>query len=64
MHEASPALADLKLGDPTADDGGQVTLNGLPHVRPEPFGWVLAPALSCLIVGWMMGWASAPYVPV
>ena len=64
VHEASHALAALKLGDPTAYRGGQVTLNPLPHMRREPFGTIVVPALSYIFAGWMMGWASAPYDPV
>jgi len=63
VHEAAHALVALRLGDPTAYHGGQVTLNPLPHVRREPFGAVLVPLLSFLFAGWMMGWASAPYDP-
>jgi Zn-dependent protease len=51
-------------GDPTAYVGGQVTLNPLPHIRREPFGTVLAPLISYILVGWTMGWASAPYDPL
>lgn len=63
VHEAAHALAALKLGDPTAYHGGQVSLNPIPHVRREPFGTVLVPLLSFVFSGWMMGWASAPYDP-
>lgn len=63
VHEASHAVAALKLGDPTAYQGGQVTLNPWPHMRREPFGTVVVPALSFALAGWMMGWASAPYDP-
>ncbi len=62
-HEAAHAWAALRLGDPTAYHGGQVTLNPIPHVRREVFGTVLMPVLSFVFSqgGWMMGWASAPY---
>jgi Zn-dependent protease len=60
-HEAAHAYSALRLGDATAYEGGQVTLNPIPHVRREPFGTVLVPLLSFLIGGWMVGWASAPY---
>jgi len=53
----------LKLGDPTAYEGGQVTLNPLPHVRRSPMGTIVVPILSFAIGGWMIGWASAPYDP-
>lgn len=64
VHEAAHAWAALKLGDPTAYHGGQVTLNPLPHIRREPFGTILVPLLSFAWMGWMMGWASAPYDPM
>ena len=62
-HEAAHALAAKWGGDDTAARGGQLTLNPLPHVRREPFGTVLVPALSLLLAGWMVGWGSAPYDP-
>ena len=63
LHEAAHAAAALKLGDPTAHAGGQVTLNPLPHIRREPIGMVVVPLLSFLLGGLMFGWASAPYDP-
>ena len=63
LHEAAHAWAAYKLGDPTAYEGGQVSLNPLPHVQREPIGMVLVPILSFALNGWMMGWASAPYDP-
>jgi Zn-dependent protease len=62
-HEAAHAWAAYKGGDTTAYEGGQVTLDPLPHIRREPFGMLLAPLLSYYWWGWMMGWASAPYDP-
>lgn len=61
LHEASHGLAALRLGDRTAYDAGQVTLDPLPHIRREPVGTVVVPILSYLAGGWMIGWASAPY---
>ena len=65
LHEAGHALAALKLGDPTAYEGGQVSLNPLPHIRREPVGMLLVPLISFASSygHWMMGWASAPYDP-
>ncbi|MFN8390669.1 MAG: site-2 protease family protein [Bdellovibrionota bacterium] len=62
-HEASHALAAKLLGDETAYDAGQVTLNPMPHIRREPFGTVVVPLISFVLGGWMIGWASAPYDP-
>lgn len=64
LHEAAHAFVALRLGDPTAYEGGQVTLNPLPHIRREPFGMVFVPLISFFLSGWMIGWASAPYNPV
>ena len=62
-HEAGHAWSALKLGDPTAYEGGQVSLDPTPHVKREPMGMVVVPLVSYLMGGWMMGWASAPYNP-
>ena len=65
LHEAGHAFAAWRLGDPTAYEGGQVSLNPLPHIQREPFGMVLVPLITFAINqgNWMMGWASAPYDP-
>ena len=63
LHEAGHALAALRLGDSTAYEGGQVSLNPWPHIRREPMGMVIVPILSFALNHWMMGWASAPYNP-
>ena len=60
-HEAAHALVSSRGGDRTAEEGGQVSLNPLPHIRREVFGMVLVPLLTFATSGWMMGWASAPY---
>jgi Zn-dependent protease len=64
LHEAGHAFAAYKLGDPTAYEGGQVSLNPIPHIRREPLGMVLVPIITFAANQWMMGWASAPYDPV
>ena len=63
-HEAGHAWAALRLGDDTAYSGGQVSLDPTPHIRREPIGMVVAPILSFLLGGGLIGWASAPYDPV
>lgn len=63
LHEAAHGWAALRMGDPTAYHGGQVTLNPIPHIRREPFGMVIVPILVFALSGWMLGWASAPYDP-
>ena len=62
-HEAAHAWAAYRGGDDTAYLGGQVSLNPIPHVQREPFGTILVPMLSYFWMGFMMGWASAPYDP-
>jgi Zn-dependent protease len=65
LHEAGHAFAAMRLGDRTAYHGGQVSLNPIPHIRREPFGMVVVPILSFVLMQgqWMFGWASAPYDP-
>ena len=60
-HEAAHAWAGMKLGDKTAYEGGQVSLNPIPHMLREPVGILLAPLFTFFSYGWMMGWASTPY---
>lgn len=63
FHEAAHAWAALRGGDSTAYQGGQVTLDPIPHIRREPIGMVFLPLISVLISGWPLGFASAPYDP-
>ncbi|MCA9399441.1 MAG: hypothetical protein KC618_06805 [Candidatus Omnitrophica bacterium] len=63
FHEAAHAWAAHKLGDDTAYEGGQVSLDPIPHIRQEPFGTIVVPILTYILGGWMMGWASCPYDP-
>ncbi|HUN63346.1 MAG TPA: site-2 protease family protein [Candidatus Sulfotelmatobacter sp.] len=63
-HEAAHALAAKLGGDNTAELGGQVSLNPVPHIRRSPFGMVVFPLLSFFLLnGGMIGFASAPYDP-
>ncbi|KAA3616567.1 MAG: site-2 protease family protein [Calditrichaeota bacterium] len=62
-HEAAHALVAKLGGDPTAYEGGQVSLNPIPHIRRAPFGTVVVPIVMLFISGWMLGWANAPYDP-
>jgi Zn-dependent protease len=63
LHEAAHSLVAHVGGDSTAYEGGQVTLDPVPHIRREPVGMVLVPLVSFVFSGWMLGWASAPYNP-
>jgi Zn-dependent protease len=64
VHEAMHAFAAWRLGDPTAYQGGQVSLNPVPHVAREPIGMLVLPLLTSLTQGWAVGWASCPYDPL
>ncbi len=62
-HEAAHALVAKLGGDLTAAEGGQVSLNPIPHIRRSPYGMVVIPILSFFLGGWMIGWANAPFSP-
>ncbi len=63
LHEAAHAWTSFKLGDSTAYQGGQVSLDPIPHIRRAPIGMVIVPVLAFWSTGWMLGWASAPFNP-
>ena len=63
-HEAAHALVAKLGGDETASQGGQVSLNPIPHIMREPFGMVVIPLLSYFMSHTMIGWASAPFDPL
>lgn len=63
LHEAAHAWVALKGGDATAFEGGQVSLNPLPHIEREPFGMIVLPLLTVFVTGWPMAFASAPFDP-
>ncbi len=62
-HEAAHALVAKWGGDTTAFEGGQVSLNPLPHIKREIFGMVILPLIGILSGGGLIGYASAPYNP-
>ncbi len=62
-HEGGHAWTALRLGDRTAYEGGQVSLDPIPHIRREPFGMVVVPLMTIFSGLGMFGWASAPYDP-
>ena len=64
VHEAMHAFAAWRLGDSTAYQGGQVSLNPAPHVAREPIGMLVLPLLTSITQGWAIGWASCPYDPI
>ncbi len=59
VHEAAHAWTAAKLGDPTAEMLGRVTLNPLRHI--DLIGTVLFPMVAYM-TGWFFGWAKP--VPV
>ncbi|MEY4375107.1 MAG: hypothetical protein RL760_1274 [Candidatus Eisenbacteria bacterium] len=61
VHEAAHAWAALRLGDPTAWLGGQVSLSPWPHLRRAPIGMILVPIVTAFTQGWTLGWATTPY---
>jgi len=61
LHEVSHGFAAKLLGDPTAYNNGQVTLDPIPHIKREPWGTVIIPLLFYTFSGWIIGWASVPY---
>lgn len=63
FHEFAHSAVAYLGGDKTAYEGGQVSLDPLPHIRRSPFGLVVVPLLVFFMSGggWMIGWASAPY---
>lgn len=66
VHEAAHALVAMLGGDRTAYNGGQVTVNPLPHMQREPFGMVVLPLLSLFATNGQscFGFAHAPYDPI
>ncbi len=61
LHEAAHAWAAKRGGDLTAYEGGQVSVDPIPHIKREPFGMVVLPILTVVLSGWPIGYASAPY---
>jgi Zn-dependent protease len=61
VHEAMHAWTAKRMGDPTAEAAGRMTLNPLPHI--DPIGSVLVPALLLLTKSpFLIAWAKP--VPV
>jgi Zn-dependent protease len=61
VHEVAHGWVAKRLGDPTAERLGRLTLNPLKHI--DPFGTILVPGLLLLLrTGFVFGWAKP--VPV
>ena len=63
FHEFSHSLIAYLGGDPTAYEGGTMSLDPVPHIKRSPWGTVIWPVVSFFMAGWMVGWASAPIDP-
>jgi Zn-dependent protease len=60
FHEVAHGLVARRLGDPTAEQRGRLTLNPIRHI--DPFGTVILPLLLALGHAPVFGWAKP--VPV
>lgn len=60
VHEVAHGWMAKKLGDPTAQMMGRLTLNPLKHI--DPIGTVVVPLILLVIGGFIFGWAKP--VPV
>jgi len=60
VHEVAHGWVARRLGDPTADMMGRLTLNPLKHI--DPIGTVVVPLVLLLLGGFIFGWAKP--VPV
>jgi Zn-dependent protease len=60
FHEVAHGLVARRLGDPTAQEQGRLTLNPIRHV--DPFGTIILPLLLVISHAPVFGWAKP--VPV
>jgi Zn-dependent protease len=60
FHEVAHGLVARRLGDPTAEQRGRLTLNPIRHI--DPFGTVILPLLLAISHAPIFGWAKP--VPV
>ena len=60
FHEVAHGLAARRLGDPTAEEQGRLTLNPLRHV--DPVGTIILPLILAVSNAPVFGWAKP--VPV
>ena len=57
VHEVAHGWMALKLGDPTAQDLGRLTLNPIPHI--DPIGSIIVPLISYVAAGTVfIAWAK------
>jgi Zn-dependent protease len=60
FHEVSHGLVARRLGDPTAEERGRLSLNPIRHI--DPFGTVILPLILAITHAPIFGWAKP--VPV
>jgi Zn-dependent protease len=60
VHEVAHGWMAKRLGDPTAERLGRLTLNPIKHI--DPIGTILVPGLLLMLGGFVFGWAKP--VPV
>jgi Zn-dependent protease len=60
VHEVAHGWMAKRLGDPTAERLGRLTLNPIKHI--DPVGTILVPGLLLMLGGFVFGWAKP--VPV
>jgi Zn-dependent protease len=60
FHEVAHGLVARRLGDPTAQEQGRLTLNPIRHI--DPFGTIILPLLLVISHAPVFGWAKP--VPV
>ena len=60
VHEVAHGWAAKRLGDPTAQRLGRLTLNPIKHI--DPLGTILIPGILLVLGGFIFGWAKP--VPV
>lgn len=60
VHEVAHGWVAKRLGDPTAERLGRLTLNPIKHI--DPIGTILVPGVLLLLGGFIFGWAKP--VPV
>jgi Zn-dependent protease len=56
LHEVAHGWVARRLGDPTAEMLGRLTLNPVKHL--DPIGSVLVPGVLLLVGGFIFGWAK------
>ena len=62
IHEYAHAWMADRLGDPTPQEQGRLTMNPIVLFREHPFGALLVPLIGAL-QGFGIGWAATPVNP-